>query len=87
MHCSCLSWGLGEGGGVSLVQRHMQRGLGLNTIATLGQLLARPGFSSHVSSRLKSLQALIIVTHTAADKRKLNQLISAAVVVGWNEKL
>lgn len=35
MHCSCLSWGLGAGGGVTSVQRHMLRGLGLNTATVL----------------------------------------------------
>lgn len=35
MHCSCLTWGLDEGGGVTSVQRHMLRGLGLNTATVL----------------------------------------------------
>lgn len=36
VHCSCFSWGVGDGGGTeTLVQRPMQRGLGLSTVNML----------------------------------------------------
>lgn len=79
---------MGEGGRVAVVQRHMQRGLGLSTVTMLTFVaVSSASVFQPCAIKTQEFAGFDCVTRTANLLINTNQLIAAAVVVDWNEKL